>query len=274
METQLNANSLCASPYEMALYVTYLSKKNKLKSTTIRSHLSAIAFFQKINGKPDSTNTFLIKKLLTCHRKKDKPPQIRKPITEHCLQKLVTSLKTSGSTKYDKRLYTALFTIMYHAALRASEVCVTPHANHTLKSTQLEIIQTHKGPAIKIKFLSYKHSQGQPTPLIIYSSKGITCPVKAYQTYLRMQQRPSQGSAFKNRDSSPLSRQQLANVLHEILHSLNLKPSDYNTHSFRIGKATDMAKLGYSYAQIAMLGRWKSNAFLKYIKPTIIHGTK
>ena len=45
---------------------------------------------------------------------------------------------------------------------------------------------------------------------------------------------------------------------------------DFNTHSFRMGKATDMHNRGYSDAQIAKAGRWASNAFMRYIKPNVI----
>ena len=45
-----------------------------------------------------------------------------------------------------------------------------------------------------------------------------------------------------------------------------LNPSVYKGHSFRIGAASHAAERGMSDAQIRILGRWKSNAFLKYIR--------
>lgn len=45
-----------------------------------------------------------------------------------------------------------------------------------------------------------------------------------------------------------------------------LDPSRYKGHSFRIGAASHAAEGGMSDAQIRTLGRWKSNAFLKYIR--------
>ena len=169
-------------------------------------------------------------------------------------------------------MYSSVFTLMYHAALRASEICVTPLASHTLKANQLIITKTTNGNAIKIKFSSYKHSTSEPTPLVIYPSETNGCPVKAYKEFCHVRCKHTD-LAYVNKDNTPLSRQQLARTLHGLLEKTKMKPSHYNTHSFRIGKATDMANNGYTHAQIAMLGRWKSNAFLKYIKPTIIHGT-
>ena len=43
------------------------------------------------------------------------------------------------------------------------------------------------------------------------------------------------------------------------------------SHSFRIGAATWWAQLNYSEARIKQLGRWRSNAFLKYIRGPVAH---
>jgi hypothetical protein len=51
---------------------------------------------------------------------------------------------------------------------------------------------------------------------------------------------------------------------------IDLDPDLYNTHSFRFGRATDMATQGYTDIQIRMAGRWSSAAYKKYIKPHII----
>ena len=60
-------------------------------------------------------------------------------------------------------------------------------------------------------------------------------------------------------------------MLKQQLSELHYNPDHYNSHSFRIGKATTMAEEGYSDIQIANLGRWKSNAYKSYIKPQIIY---
>ena len=40
----------------------------------------------------------------------------------------------------------------------------------------------------------------------------------------------------------------------------------YNTHSFRIGAATSAIETGISDVQVKMLGRWKSNAYQRYVR--------
>ena len=76
---------------------------------------------------------------------------------------------------------------------------------------------------------------------------------------------------FLNCDGSLVKRSQLVHIMKHQLASLAYDPALYNTHSFRIGRATDLATKGYSEAQIAIRGRWKSNAYKKYIKPTFIN---
>jgi hypothetical protein len=79
------------------------------------------------------------------------------------------------------------------------------------------------------------------------------------------------GPTFRHMDGTGITRTKLASKLRDYLLEIGHTPTKYNTHSFRIGKATDMARAGYSHTQIAMVGRWKSDAFLKYIKPSFIY---
>ena len=55
--------------------------------------------------------------------------------------------------------------------------------------------------------------------------------------------------------------------LKKLLQDLNLDPSCYNAHSFRIGAATSAEAAGLTESQIKTLGRWRSDAYHCYIKP-------
>lgn len=55
-------------------------------------------------------------------------------------------------------------------------------------------------------------------------------------------------------------------TLSDALHYCNLDVERYKSHSFRIGAASWAAAKGMSDAQIRAFGRWKSNAFLRYIR--------
>ena len=56
------------------------------------------------------------------------------------------------------------------------------------------------------------------------------------------------------------------NVLSTCLRNIGLNPDHYGTHSFRIGRATDQFKQGYSVERIKREGRWESDAVYKYLR--------
>ena len=55
-------------------------------------------------------------------------------------------------------------------------------------------------------------------------------------------------------------------ILSTVLNHYGLDPTKYKGHSFRIGAATFAAESGFSDAQTRVIGRWKSDAFRKYIR--------
>ena len=67
-------------------------------------------------------------------------------------------------------------------------------------------------------------------------------------------------------DGSPVLPSQVRYVLRSCLCSLNLDAMLYDTHSFRIGMATDMLKNHYTISEIRQKGRWQSNVVYKYLR--------
>ena len=124
--------------------------------------------------------------------------------------------------------------------------------------------------AIQISFSQYKHSGGDiPILELTRQTDDRYCPVKLLQKYLAL--RPSgPGPVFVSTLGKPISRQQFLGSLHSSVRCRSLDPSLYYTHSFRIGRSTDMMFQGYSDAQIRAVGRWKSDAYKRYIRPDII----
>ena len=75
---------------------------------------------------------------------------------------------------------------------------------------------------------------------------------------------------FIHRNNSPFSRNFTCKQLKSDIIDIGRKPDMFNTHSFRKGRATSLAEQGYTPDQIAMLGRWNSNAYKLYIEPSVI----
>ena len=184
----------------------------------------------------------------------------------HCCICIMTT------SKHDQRLYAAVFTCMYHAALRIGEISSSRGNKHTLQHDQIQLVNLKGSKCMRITFSSYKHTHHPTTPLMVHPTHKLDCPIAAYTKYVKLRKTPH-GSAFQDISGLPLTRTTILSVLQSCLAHSHLDSGMYNTHSFRIGKTTDLVHQGYSYPKIALIGRWKSNAFYKYIKPQTIHTT-
>ena len=57
-----------------------------------------------------------------------------------------------------------------------------------------------------------------------------------------------------------------ADLKHLLAGQVDYSGGKVTSHSFRAGLATEMARVGYSDADIMTIGRWHSSAYLQYIK--------
>ena len=79
------------------------------------------------------------------------------------------------------------------------------------------------------------------------------------------------GPLFISSGGQAVSREMFVDFLSKALVHCNLNPSRYKGHSFRIGAASHAAEQGFTDAQIRIMGRWKSTAFLKCIRVASFH---
>ena len=94
------------------------------------------------------------------------------------------------------------------------------------------------------------------------------CPVRHLATYLQLKNK-NLGPLFIHPDGCPIAKAQFVQILNQSLSAAGLPSTFYKSHSFRIGAASYAMETGKSDTQIRSLGRWKSNAFLKYLRPEI-----
>ena len=91
------------------------------------------------------------------------------------------------------------------------------------------------------------------------------CPVTALLRYLVVRG-AKEGPLFMFSKGSFLTRQRFVTKVREALQKTGLEEAKYNGHSFRIGAATTAAAKGLEDSTIKTLGRWRSLAYLQYIK--------
>ena len=103
------------------------------------------------------------------------------------------------------------------------------------------------------------------TDIYLRATNNLICPVLALIPYLA--RRGSQpGPLFVTSDHWYLTRTLFSQKLDALLGQLQIDTQQYNTHSFRIGAATTAAQAHISDAHIKMLGRWRSDAYQRYIR--------
>lgn len=113
--------------------------------------------------------------------------------------------------------------------------------------------------SLKLTFDDFKHSYNQPPFSIVITRAPTFCPVQLTLDYLALQgYKP--GPLFMTSHGHPVSLPPL------LLKFCGLNPARYKGQSFRIGAASHAADRGLSDTQIRVLGRWKSNAFHRYIR--------
>lgn len=248
----------------LALFIAYLDRLGYAPAT-ISSYVSAIGYVHKLNGWTDPTSSFVILKMLQSCHKKDRRVDSRPPITKSLLGKLLDALSHTEPNAYKRALFRAMFCLAFHAFLRIGEITVATvsHPNaHLIQVGQLEFSQGN----MVLTFLSFKHSQGRPFALTIsHGPVAIHCPVQLMSQYLQLRG-SAPGPLFQICQQSPVTRGEFSMHLSQALSFCGIHKGSFQPHSFRIGAATEAAANGLSDAQIRQLGRWKSDAFKRYIR--------
>ena len=119
-----------------------------------------------------------------------------------------------------------------------------------------------------ISFCHFKHNTSNTPhtiPVEICSDNPSICAVNCLKQFL-VKRGSASGPLFLSRNGSLLLRSRFDKITKLSLAFCGLDSSRYKGHSFRIGGASEAARKGYTDSQIRFMGRWKSDAFKKYIR--------
>ena len=258
--------SLPVPSLHIAFFVSSLFDQGYAPST-MATHLSAIACVHKLNGFPDPTSTFLIQKAMQGARKSRGKADTRLPITFDILCKLVDALTLAGVSAWDQVMYRSMFFLAFFALARIGELCISAkNVDNVLTISSL--VQIKGSDNLRVIFTNYKHSS-HPVGVTVAAQASSYCPVGALKHYLALRG-TTPGFLFLKQDMTPVERREFTDKLSLCLKCCHLSSTLYKSHSFRIGAATCAALKGMSDSQIRELGRWKSDAFKKYIRCNIL----
>ena len=239
-------------------YTAFLHHHNHNSAGSIKTKLSGIAHFYKTRFGTNPVKSDAVDKMLQNYSRKQSLDS-RKPLKAYTLQKLLKSYNASPHTYY-KHVFYILYVMMYRMALRVSEVAnYSQRFSHAIELNDVRLIPTtHQ---LKVNLKTYKHSRQNKLYNITVTSQFI----QHWESYIKAR-KSSHAQLFVHKDGTPFTRNFIANRLKKDLISIGINPKNYNTHSIRIGRASDLAEKGCADTKIAEIGRWRSNAFNKYIR--------
>ena len=260
--------SLPISATMLALFIAFLFDRNYAPST-VNTYVSSLGYSHKLYNLPNPARVFFVAQMLKGYSKVGFRLDSRLPITLPILHKLIVAFDSVTRTPYEAALYKAMVSLAFHAFLRVGEMTTRPgsHDGLSLQLHQLTemVDSTRTVVAFKLTFLHYKHSYNQPAFSIIIHRCDSFCPVQILLKFLQTRG-TAPGPLFISGNGLAISRDNFCQYLHRALVHCKLDSSRYKGHSFRIGAASHAAAQGLSDSQIRILGRWKSNAFLRYIR--------
>ena len=251
--------------YRLEIFVTSLSKSIAVKS--IKVYLCGIQAHARLQGYGNPISGMVrLSELLRGIRRTQGDTFLRRPrlpVTPALLRRLMHGIRASHSVR-DSRMLVAAVTLAFFGLLRVSEY-TCPTVRCFDRNTNLlvgDISLDPSGRLVRVKIKASKTDPFRQGGEVRVGATGTDiCPVRAVREYVESRQR-SLGPAFVFENGRFLTRSYLSALLHRCLG----QQVSINTHSFRIGGASAMAAAGIPAYLIQILGRWKSDAFLAYIR--------
>lgn len=164
----------------------------------------------------------------------------------------------------NKLLFLAMTQTAFHGFFRLGELAYTnaQAAQNIVHLANIQLETSATGLRIVIDISHFKHSSGRAR--IYINTRERRCPVQCLLAYLRARG-DAPGPLFMV-NHKPVHRSMYDSIFQRTIRRLGLDAGRYKPHSLRIGATTQAALDGHSALQIRAMGRWKSDAFLKYIR--------
>ena len=204
----------------------------------------------------------------------------RLPVTMDVLTKIRVFIRKSGWSIDKKRLVWCVCCLAFNGSFRVHELLSRDTASYDPTSTLLRqnvAITTccdagsgEVSEVIQIYLKSPKEARLSDGVVVdLFETNSFFCPVDAFKKYLAsLPFSPSAGSPiFRTIGGAGYTGHQFnADLKFLLQHHFDYSKGKVTSHSFRSGLATEMAKIGYSDQDIMRIGRWKSDAYLEYVK--------
>ena len=247
-----------------------------LAISTIEVYLAGLRYFNLLANPSEASPSLhspFLKLLLRGIQRANvvkKPALVRLPITRGILAKIRAALAVNP-LEYDSVLTWAAACTGFFGFLRTGEFLTPdsgpwdPQVHLALADIALTNIQSQRAIILRIK-ASKTDQLRTGTTIVLGATKAEICPVAALLDYLN-RRGCTPGPLFITEGGTPLRRQAFVDNIQQALMAAGLEGSKFNGHSFRIGAATTASEVGVPETTIKILGRWRSMAYQRYIRP-------
>jgi len=265
---------------KVLIFIDWLARCRGLKSASITSYLSGIRQLHIVRGiDPPQIRTGLVKLVLRGIANSDgiKARELnltgRLPMTTNVMllfQKLLSKLEYSS---YDRAMIWATATLAFAGAFRINELLCKRESTfdpdfELLTENVILNIDLHYRTTIQVVLKCPKENKTNvATTVDVYQNDGPLCPVAALRLWGGHNPLRAKLPLFCFQDGTPLTGSKMNKILERTLGLYTDKSiGKFTTHSFRIGLASELGRLGCSDEEIKEAGRWSSRAFERYIK--------
>ena len=254
----------------VALFAAQMVEEGK-KSSTIQSYVSAIKSTLKKDNYEWCDNKILLATIIGACKIKNDIVKTRFPIRIGLLEIMLFEInRVYNKQIYLETLLKAYFALSYYGLFRVGELAT---GEHQVKACDVHTA-LNKKKILVILHSSKTHSKGSIPQKVKITGRLETkckrnfCPFELTHNYIAIRGdiEDLQEAFFVLQGKLPVSPTLIRGALRDILTNLNLDASLYDTHSLRIGRATDLLKQNYRVEEIMQLGRWKSNVVFKYLR--------
>ena len=260
---------------KVTLFVAFLGTQG-LAVSTIESYLATLRHMLLMSNpsctKPSFHSPHMAILLRGIKRVQSQagPRLVRLPITASLMRRIKTVL-AGQPFSYNNVLLWAACCTGFFGFLRCGEFLVPDgvqfsHDDHLCLS-DISIDTTTPSWTVSLHIKVSKTDQFRQGSTVVLGSTGADiCPVAAIVDYLQFRG-SSPGPLFQMEDGKPLRRKLFTTQVQQTLSLAGFDPSLFNGHSFCIGAATTANLVGVPETTIQLLGRWRSAAYQRYIRP-------
>lgn len=266
--TKSGAQALPASEPTLLAFITELNATG-VKAETVSGYLSAIRHLHLINGFGDPLvgreRLTLIKRGIS---KQASPTALRAAVTNTHIQAFIDLIDLAV---YNDAVFFAMCCCGFLGFLRISEM-THPDSGFSPDTclTAADISWNDDGMIFLLR-RSKTDRRNEGVRIVIGKNDSPVCAVKALQHYLNLRHSHwpfldmSTSPLFTKLDGAPITKSVFSARLTELAGKVGVE-GKVTPHSLRIGAATAAWRAGFSDSQIQSLGRWKSRAFMRYLR--------